>query len=131
MNQIPKDLDFSVELMKSIDLLSQSGKQIFLIEDVPDYAFSPENCKYQALCSMSSKTFHRQEHSLNLLLEDVRVRFPSIQIVSLEKLFCNTNSCSMLENGLLMYRDQNHLNINGSRYVGNAIVKQHQELLFY
>jgi hypothetical protein len=35
--------------------------------------------------------------------------------------FCNARSCSMVHGGKLLYRDDNHLNIAGSRFVAGLM----------
>jgi hypothetical protein len=34
----------------------------------------------------------------------------------------------MKKNGELLYRDSNHLNINGSKYLANRVIKEYPEL---
>jgi hypothetical protein len=35
--------------------------------------------------------------------------------------FCNTNDCSMVSGGKLLFRDPNHLTIEGSRYLAKKL----------
>jgi len=41
----------------------------------------------------------------------------------MEGLFCDNNYCSMGRNGILFYRDDHHLNINGSKALGRHIIQ--------
>jgi hypothetical protein len=43
-------------------------------------------------------------------------------------MFCSGAVCSMAADGKLLYRDDNHLNINGSRFLGAKIVAAAPEL---
>ena len=44
------------------------------------------------------------------------------------KYFCQNGFCSMAKNGKLFYRDNHHLNINGSKYLGRKIVENNPKL---
>jgi hypothetical protein len=44
-------------------------------------------------------------------------------------MMCHDALCSMTHKGQLLYRDNNHLNIPGSQYVGAEIVRSHPELV--
>ena len=48
--------------------------------------------------------------------------------MQLRDTLCNDKECTMVKNGVLMYRDSNHLNIPGSQYVGSQIVDHFSEL---
>ena len=39
-------------------------------------------------------------------------------------LFCNEKNCTMEKDGKLLYRDDQHLNIEGSRYIGKFIANE-------
>jgi hypothetical protein len=36
--------------------------------------------------------------------------------------FCGEATCDMARNGQLLYRDYNHLNINGSRFLARRVI---------
>jgi hypothetical protein len=46
---------------------------------------------------------------------------PGVHLIKTAHAFCNARSCSMVRDGKLLYRDDNHLNIAGSRFVGQLI----------
>jgi lysophospholipase L1-like esterase len=49
---------------------------------------------------------------------------PGAEFVDLNDLFCDESVCSMRKGTTLMYRDNNHLNIPGSRLVGSELLKR-------
>ena len=53
---------------------------------------------------------------------------PEIKLLETYKYFCNENGCTMLNENNILYRDSNHLNILGSRFVGSQLVKEYPEL---
>ncbi len=60
-------------------------------------------------------------------LNEVLVHHPEVGWIDLSSFMCNEMTCSMAPHGQLLYRDNNHLNILGSQYVGAQIVRQHAE----
>lgn len=53
----------------------------------------------------------------------------AIKLLETYKYFCNNYECTMLdENGNILYRDSNHLNIIGSRFIGNRLLKEYPSL---
>ena len=45
-------------------------------------------------------------------------------ILNTAPLFCDEKNCSMEKNGKVLYRDDTHLNIEGSRYIGKFIADE-------
>ena len=50
------------------------------------------------------------------------------QLIDTAHRLCTASVCSMAADGKLLYRDQNHLNINGSRLIGAKIVAADPDL---
>ncbi len=43
-------------------------------------------------------------------------------MVNTARYFCGETTCDMARNGQLLYRDYDHLNINGSRFLARRIL---------
>jgi peptidoglycan/LPS O-acetylase OafA/YrhL len=116
------------QLSAVLETLSTAGKSIFVTDDVPFFSFDPFECKYrQALflptdCSTGAQQF-RRDYSLYYpeLLATVR-RVPGAHMLNTAHYFCGKQTCDMARNGQLLYRDYNHLNINGSRFLAKQIL---------
>jgi len=72
--------------------------------------------------------YQMQRHQYLSELNQVLTRHTDVGWIDLAPLLCSQDTCSMARNGQLLYRDNNHLNILGSQYVGAQIVRQHPEL---
>jgi hypothetical protein len=46
-----------------------------------------------------------------------------IEYIEIDKLFCSSLDCNMTQGNLILYRDNNHLNIYGSRIVGDYLAR--------
>ena len=57
-------------------------------------------------------------------LENVLQSAPRLRLIHLMEHLCDEQTCSMVHNGLLMYRDHNHLSIYGSDCSGVSRIKK-------
>jgi peptidoglycan/LPS O-acetylase OafA/YrhL len=122
-----KDLGPEMLYMKieeTIDELESSGKKIIIITDIPYYHVDASNCFYikesiPNVCSIGVEKFTPQLKYLDVLKQISNKR--NIEIVNLSNLFCNELQCRMIIDGTIMYRDKNHLNFEGSNFVGKYI----------
>lgn len=134
IGDIPKTTTLSTELVKTAQTLRSAGKQVYVVDDVPTFPFDPERCKFVATelerphCEMSAKDFRTERSTYMPALDGVAAQDSRIRRVRLGELFCDDERCSMVRNNLLMFRDNHHLSIPGSRYVGAEIVRQFPEL---
>jgi len=134
VNQIPKSTTLERELGNTVRALIDAGKTVYLLDDVPRFPFPPERCKYlaarfsRAICEVPTAQIRKYEKTYLAELEHVAAQFPSLHFLKISDLLCREVSCSMVKNGVLMYRDTNHLNILGSRYIGAEIAKHFPEL---
>jgi SGNH domain (fused to AT3 domains) len=115
---------FEKDLGDTVSKLLTAGKKVYVLSDVPQFAFDPQKCKYQRPLSGGVKCeMPRQEAELQLnkywdVVKQTQKKYPSLQVIELTNLFCTSEICQMANQGVLLYRDNNHLNIRGSRYVG-------------
>jgi len=63
------------------------------------------------------------------MLNQIAKENPKIKLIKSRKYFCMENKCSMLINNKLYYRDNNHLNSKGSKYIANKIILDRPELI--
>lgn len=121
-------------LLNTIQALTASGKKVYLLDDIPRFSFQPEYCKYvvegfnKPNCDVSKNEILKYEKKYSPILKKVSSQIPSVKFMQLRDTLCKDNECSMVNNGVLMYRDSNHLNILGSQYVASQIVGHFPEL---
>ena len=130
----PRDSELEKNLLNTIQALTASGKKVYLLDDIPRFSFQPEYCKYtvegfnKPNCNVSKNEVLKYEKKYSPILKKVSSQIPSVKFMQLRDILCNDKECSMVKNGVLMYRDSNHLNIPGSQYVGSQIVGHFPEL---
>jgi len=134
LRQIPKGTRLEDHVLKTTAELVAAGKQVYLLDNVPKFAFNPDRCKFiarsarQSKCAAPKSDIEAYEALYSESLRQVVNAYPQVRLVPLRDLLCEGETCSMVKNGVLMYRDNNHLNILGSRYVGSWIAERYPEL---
>lgn len=122
------------ELGATLRQLIASGKKVYLLDDIPQFPFDPQRCKFQRPLSQSTKCdqpaadYRQRQASYLPTLAAVRKTLPEVGWISLESLLCDDNACSMAPRGQVLLRDNNHLNVPGSRDAAALILKQAPEL---
>lgn len=127
--------NLEAEVSKVAGMLANSGKRVFLAEDVPSFPFSPERCKGKRwgstkdpTCSTPREYVDGSSNSYRNALRNVVAKDSRLRFIEVGKYICDSMDCSMVRGNELLYRDYNHLNLNGSRFVGSEIVKGNPDL---
>jgi hypothetical protein len=109
--------------------LKGPGRAVYFAEDVPHFHFSPEQCKYRDLPGRShgcaeGRAFLDAQRGLYLPALERAARDSGAGMIAIADQFCPGDTCSMVIDGVLAYRDTNHLGINGSRAVAQRMIAQ-------
>lgn len=129
-NETPKNKTLKEAFVKTIEALSSQNKDIFIVDDVPDFSFDPKQCKYlrplseKNNCIETKNYFYKKYNAYYENLNELR-SLQHVTILNTVKFFCDEQNCSMEKNGELLYRDSNHLNINGSKYLAKELIKKY------
>lgn len=122
------------ELDQTIKALLAAGKQVAVMPDLPQFDFDPQRCKFQRPLTQSTHCDEPMQNYTAKLqtylpaLQEVQRLNPNMQLLDVSDVMCARGLCSMARNGQVLYRDNNHLNIPGSQYVGAQIVARYPNL---
>lgn len=136
INEIPLNSSLENELRKVANKLLQIDKQIYIMEDVPAFSFAPEKCKgarwpsTQTTCDENRVAFNGQINLFESNLRSLAKKDPRIVLIETSNYFCDERKCNMTDGMSLLYRDSNHLNIQGSKYMGKKIVENTAGLMY-
>jgi len=129
INEIPLHSSLENEISMLANKLIQLDKKIYIMEDVPAFSFAPEKCKgvrwpsTQTKCDENRVAFNGQISLFESNLRSLAKKDPRIGLIETRDYFCDERNCKMTKGKTLLYRDSNHLNINGSQYMGKKIVE--------
>ena len=134
MHEIPQNQTLASELDRTVKTFQAAGKKVYLSDDLPQFAFDPQRCKFLRPFTQATKCDEPRENLDNQrakyladLQEVVRLN-PGVEWIEISSLLCSGATCSMAQDGQLFYRDNNHLNIPGSQFIGAQIVANHPGL---
>lgn len=112
------------DLLTILEALTAKGKTVFTTDDIPKFEFDAMDCKYRlapiltlARCSEEKTLFERQYAMYSNKLRDTVRKVPGTHLLDTAGYFCDDNLCSMNKGKVLLYRDANHVNDAGSRFL--------------
>jgi peptidoglycan/LPS O-acetylase OafA/YrhL len=126
---VPKDSTVEREILRTAHLFIDSGKDVYITDDVPVFRLPPDKClgkrwlsTNETSCTIAKKDSDAQLRSYSHIIKNILNNDRRIKYIELNKYLCNESECSRINGADLLYRDQNHLNINGSKLIGKYIV---------
>jgi peptidoglycan/LPS O-acetylase OafA/YrhL len=127
--------DVPPELVSVLRELTHAGKTVYLADDVPSFPFDPSGCKYQGTlqikatgCMWDSAPIWQRHAEYFPQLETMAKQVPGVYLLQITRDFCDRHACHMALGDDLLFRDRNHLNINGSRYIARRILEEYPAL---
>jgi hypothetical protein len=127
-NALTNEAIYSASLEKTLAALLAAGKRVVFLYDNPELDFDPKSCARLAHFSLPiaiatecavSLVVHEQRRKKYVdVTEAVLHRFPSVVAIDLSKRFCDAIACRAVVDGVILYRDNDHLNMQGAEYAG-------------
>lgn len=128
--QAPKGSTLERELLQVVSKLNSTGKIVYLTDDVPTFPFEPTRCKGKrwlstknSSCGIPAADARNWSAVYTNALEKVVESNPEVKVLRLQKYFCENEFCSMVNDKDILYRDNNHLNIKGSLFLGKRLIE--------
>lgn len=114
-------------LLLTIQAIEALGSNVVLVEAIPqnqrlprDYCGLRQRVEPQR-CVIPDDAASRG-HSLGLM-QDLKRQDPKIIVVPTQDLFCQNGECHLVDQGVLLYRDEWHLSYSGSDRVARRIIE--------
>jgi len=118
-------------LKETINHFLTLGKAISYFLENPELGVLPKNCIGRPFtftgnhpdCSVELKVYKSRMFEYRVGISEIKNDVPDLLILDPEPLFCNQKSCRGILNNKLLYADDDHFSIEGSRYVGSHLAK--------
>ena len=115
--------DASKNLLKTVDALRRTGKKVVIVSPPPgtgkDLGVCFKNITFrnlpQNICEFSKSKYSRRTKNTYKLLKSIEATVP---IIWLDKFLCSGDVCSIIADGIPIYRDSGHLSKSGSAHLG-------------
>jgi hypothetical protein len=119
---------FAAALLRTVKWMVGRGFKVVLMMDAPDFGFDPALCVYEsklndARCEITRKQ-HDSDQAVYRELFAAIAEHPNVELVDVSEAICSQTTCSMLNEGRLLYRDNDHLNLIGSQLAGELLVQK-------
>ena len=116
-------------MKRTFKRLSDAGKKVVVVLDNPKTPKKPSGCIRSGINEDKCK-FNKSEYigfkpiqNYNNLAKMIAKDYKNISFVDLSNILCDKDFCYISKNGKVLYRDNNHLNYNGSALVSYEIMK--------
>lgn len=120
---------FLAALYSTLERLTASGKRIVFLHAVPELPFNARECISwtpnrfvsripRESCSFNDEVTRARSSEYRPELESLLQQFPAIVQIDPGKIFCDSENCRIRQDGVLLYRDDDHLSIDGARWLG-------------
>ena len=123
---IPQE-EWKQELIATLNALTHAGKRVYLTDDVPRFSFLPNRCKFVGRLGIVNKCVEPDRYpqsGFGKTFEELTKDNSALRFVKMYDRFCAAGRCSMARDGILLFRDEHHLNISGSIAVADVILGQ-------
>jgi len=117
---------FADGLIASLERLLDAGKTVSYFLQVPELGVPARNCFGRPLwlvskstCAVPLSAYQERMNEYRGILTMASVALPKLQVWDPLPLFCNQKNCNGLIQNKLMYADDDHLNVEGSRLVAS------------
>lgn len=117
--------EFEASAQNTFNMLLQHGKTIFYIAENPELKHSPASCLNRPFKSIVNDCTVEKQDVLTRQNEYRRVvkKLQNITLIDSLEVFCSNEKCPAFdENGALLYADDDHLSLAGSRFQANKLL---------
>ncbi len=112
-------------LEATVQRLQKAGKKVYYISENPEIGISPMACVTRPLRSepLNCELNKQQvlERQKTYLLELAKLK--NINIINSLDVFCPDQKCVINDNGKILYADDDHLSVEGSRYQAQHLLQ--------
>ena len=121
-------------LVMTVAALIAAKKTVYLVDDVPKFLFEPNRCKYVGRllqengCTQNISLFNQQSQPFWSIQKSIAEKIKNVKIIRTGDYFCDKEFCSMAKDGLLFYRDNNHLNVSGSQFLWRNVLQSNPDI---
>ncbi len=117
---------FTAGLSRTVDMLEQAGKNVIFLKQIPELETRFEKCLEQlrsaanwsdGICAVARQRVNRYLGEYASLVDAALAGRAQVSVLDPAEVLCDRNFCRAVSDSVLMYRDDVHLSIAGSKHV--------------
>lgn len=126
----PKNKKTYEVTLKTLSELVKSGKKIIIFDalrrttELNLHRAKLVKSKNTVYFSQKDFSIPAYKRSNNYIIYEIKKRFPSINIIDLNKVMCQNGQCDIELNNTIVYRNNDHLNTSGAQKIGELYLKR-------
>lgn|GEM_PF-1878475 len=113
----------------AVTALSDAGKKIVFVIDVPELGFNPSDCvhgrpyrqKLRSECYVNKEAVVERQQGYRALIGELKAKHPELMLFDSLPILCDQIKCYGGRGGHMYYHDDNHLGVYGSSLVGQRL----------
>lgn len=112
----------------TLALIAQSGAVPIVLEDTPILGGKGPDCPVKQTLfnpELNCRVKRNNNPFFEQLVNQLKQHYPELRYLRTQDLFCDTQRCDMVLDGIPLYRDDDHLNEIGAALLGQHYLKQH------
>jgi peptidoglycan/LPS O-acetylase OafA/YrhL len=121
-------------LSRSIAQLERAGKKVVYVIDVPALEVHPADCvsvrrlsfnhSKLASCTIARERVEKEQQlDMRNMVAELKASHPNMLVFDANTSLCDDTMCSVIRDQKMLYRDSNHLSLDGSIYIARALAK--------
>ena len=122
---------FGRGLKASVSRLNQHGLRVAYVLQVPELGVPAQNCVLRPLtvtenktgCSVDRAVYQERMRPYRALVANLHLDSEFFRVVDPGPVFCDSSRCSGASDGHLLYADDNHLSVLGSKKLAPIILR--------
>jgi hypothetical protein len=125
---VPAHTTMTELLLNTAAHLQAQGKTVSITTGVPHFGFDPNLCRLQRikLVGQDNRCQTNTPPSQAVTEAFAAAKVAGVQVLDSRSFFCSSpGDCSMVKEGRVLFRDDNHLNIAGAESLATILRNQH------
>ena len=128
---------FEIGMRDSLSRLQKANKKVIFVLDVPEIGFEPKRCLQgnggrplrlnnklpKSPCAVPRKEFETRNKIYRDLVTSIAKDYPNVTIFDAAAPFCDDEWCWAMKDGQMLYRDDDHLSVDGSKFLAKELIK--------
>lgn len=119
---------FADAMSRTLMMLTKADKKVIFIVDAPELGFAPELCvdarpykiidNKKIVCGIPKDIYLKRNAAYLNIVDQQAVAFPNVKFLHTSKHLCDDHFCYAKKDGIIFYRDDDHLSYEGSLKMG-------------
>lgn len=125
---------WDMAMRETLDRLLAKGKRVVFVLDNPELGFDPKSCvdsrpwrltsqQVRQPCAVPRKDFDERNQKYRELVAAVLKDYPTVKVFDAAAQLCDTEWCWAMKDGQMLYRDDDHLSLDGARLMARGLAK--------